>query len=89
LTVSAFAWAHEAASRANTCIVGAAITWAAVYGLKSTVVWRLNTGFAVWLAFSTLVLYPARPITLWNNLSIALALSILVLLPDRTIGPPD
>jgi hypothetical protein len=89
LTVSAFAWPHEAASRANTCIVGAAITWAAVRGLKSTVVWRLNAGLAVWLAFSTLALYPARPLTLWNNLLVALALSILALLPDRAIGPAD
>ena len=71
LFLSAFAWEHYPASRTNTWVVGLLIAVVGLIALRSPSARWGNTVLALWLAASTLLLWPAVTATFWNNLIIA------------------
>jgi hypothetical protein len=77
LFLSAFIWPHVPSSRMNTCLVGLFVGVTAITATGWEQARRLTAVLAVWLAFTTLVVYPARPATLWNNLLVAAAVLAL------------
>ena len=81
LIISAFAWPHTAGARANTWILGALIAIASVWTVFMPGARFLNTIFAIWLFFATLVIYHASSATVWNNLIAAVVVFVLSLIP--------
>jgi hypothetical protein len=82
LFVSAFAWAHAPESRLNTCLVGLFVTITSTLASGASVLRRLTSALAGWLAFTSLVVYPSRPATLWNNLVLAALMLGMSLIPS-------
>jgi hypothetical protein len=82
LYVSAFAWAHTSGNRLNTCLVGLFVGIAASMAAGASVMRRLSSALAAWLAFTTLIVYPSRPATLWNNLILAVTVLAVSLIPN-------
>ena len=68
LFVSAFAWPHTASTRLNTCMVGLFVAIAATMAAGVSVFRQLTSVLALWLLFTTLMVYPASPITFWSNI---------------------
>lgn len=87
LFLSAFAWHHVQSSEVNTCLVGLFVGVSAITATGWAEARRLTAVLALWLAFTTLVVYPAQPATLWNNLLVAVAVLALSLVPFRTSRP--
>jgi hypothetical protein len=83
LFLSAFIWQHVPSSQMNTCLVGLFVGVSAVTATGWAEARRLTAVLALWLAFTTLAVYPARPATLWNNLIVAVAVLALSLVPDE------
>lgn len=81
LIISAFAWPHTAGARANTWILGALIAIASAWAVFMPGARFLNTIFAIWLFFATLVIYHASSATIWNNLIAAVVVFVLSLIP--------
>jgi hypothetical protein len=81
LFFSAFTWPHSPSTRINTCLVGLFIGISAITATGWAIARRLTMTLALWLAFSTAVAYPAGPVTLWNNMVIALIVLVLSLIP--------
>jgi hypothetical protein len=77
LFLSAFIWPHVPSARMNTCLVGLFVGVSAVTATCWDEARRLTAVLALWLAFTTVVVYPARPATLWNNLLVAAAVLAL------------
>jgi hypothetical protein len=82
LIISAFAWPHTAGAQANTWILGVLIAIASVWALYTPGARFLNTIFAIWLFFATLVLYRASSATVWHNVIAAVAVFVLSLIPS-------
>jgi hypothetical protein len=89
LFVSAFAWPHTASTRINTCMVGLFVAIAATMAAGVSVFRQLTSVLAVWLLFTTLMVYPASPITFWSNILTAVAVLVVSLIPsdDERITP--
>jgi hypothetical protein len=89
LFVSAFAWPHTASTRLNTCMVGLFVAIAATMAAGVSVFRQLTSVLAVWLLFTTLLVYPASPITFWSNILTAVAVLVVSLIPsdDERITP--
>ena len=68
LVVSAFAWPHPAALRADTWVVGALIVLCSLLAGALPVLRYLNAALAVWLVASTLALGHHHLGTVTNNL---------------------
>jgi hypothetical protein len=81
LIISAFAWPHGGGARANTWILGALIAIASIWAMYAPGARFLNTIFAIWLFFATLVIYHASAATVWNNLIAAVIVFVLSLIP--------
>ena len=90
LFVSAFAWPHTASTRVNTCMVGLFVAIAATMAAGISVFRQLTSVLALWLLFTTLLVYPASPITFWSNVLTAVAVLVVSLIPsdDERIAPP-
>ena len=86
LIVSAFAWPHTAGAQANTWILGALIAIASAWAVFMPGARFLNTIFAIWLFFATLVIYHASSATVWNNLIAAVVVFVLSLIPNPPAG---
>lgn len=82
LFLSAFVWAHTPGNRINTCLVGLFVTIAATLATGASVVRRLTGALACWLMFTTLVVYPTRPATFWNNMILAALVLGVSLIPS-------
>lgn len=82
LIVSAFVWPHSAGARANTWILGALIAIASAWAVFTPGARFLNTIFAIWLFFATLVIYHASSATVWNNVIAAVVVFVLSLIPS-------
>ena len=82
LIISAFAWPHAAGARANTWILGALIAIASLWAVFTPGARFLNTIFAIWLFFATLVIYHASSATVWNNVIAAVVVFVLSLIPN-------
>jgi hypothetical protein len=82
LFVSAFAWTHTPENRINTCLVGLFVTISSSLAAGASVLRRLTSALAAWLAFTALVVYPSRPATLWNNLLLAAVVLAVSLIPS-------
>ncbi|HEX3474601.1 MAG TPA: hypothetical protein VHT91_06140 [Kofleriaceae bacterium] len=82
LIISAFAWPHTAGARANTWILGALIAIASIWAVFTPGARFLNTIFAIWLFFATLVIYHASSATVWNNMIAAVIVFVLSLIPS-------
>jgi hypothetical protein len=82
LFFSAFVWAHTPGNRINTCLVGLFVGTAATLAAGASVIRRLTAALACWLMFTTLVVYPARPATFWNNLIMAALILGVSLIPS-------
>jgi hypothetical protein len=82
LFVSAFAWPHTTSTRLNTCMVGLFVTIAATMAAGVSVFRQLTSVLAVWLLFTTLMVYPASPITFWSNILAAVAVLVVSLIPS-------
>jgi len=89
LFVSAFAWPHTASTRINTCMVGLFVAIAATMAAGVSVFRQLTSVLAVWLLFTTLLVYPASTITFWSNILTAVAVLVVSLIPsdDERITP--
>ena len=89
LFVSAFAWPHTASTRLNTCMVGLFVAIAATMAAGVSVFRQLTSVLALWLLFTTLMVYPASPITFWSNILTAVAVLVVSLIPsdDERITP--
>lgn len=87
LFVSAFAWQHVLSSEMNTCLVGLFMGVSAVTATVLSIARRLTASLAVWLAFTTIVVYPAGPATLWNNVLVAVVVLALSCIPFAVSGP--
>lgn len=88
LIVSAFVWPHTASAQANTWILGVLIAIASIWAMYTPSIRFLNTLFAIWLFFATLVIRHAEPATLWNNLIAAVIVFILSLIPSHAATRP-
>jgi hypothetical protein len=86
LIISAFAWPHTAGARAHTWILGALIAIASAWAVFMPGARFLNTIFAIWLFFATLVVYHASSTTVWNNLIAAAVVFVLSLIPPPPAG---
>lgn len=86
LIISAFAWPHTAGARVNTWILGALIAIASAWAVFMPGARFLNTIFAIWLFFATLVIYHASSATVWNNLIAAVVVFVLSLIPTPPAG---
>ena len=86
LIVSAFAWPHTAGAQTNTWILGALIAIASVWAVYMPGARFLNTIFAIWLFFATLVIYHVSSATVWNNLIAAVIVFVLSLIPNPPAG---
>ena len=86
LIISAFAWPHSAGARANTWILGALIALASIWAVFTPGARFLNTIFAIWLFFATLVIYHASSATVWNNVIAAVVVFVLSLIPSPPAG---
>lgn len=82
LIISAFVWPHTAGARANTWILGALIAIASIWAVFTPGARFLNTIFAIWLFFATLVIYHASSATVWNNVIAAVVVFVLSLIPS-------
>lgn len=82
LFVSAFAWPHIASTRINTCMVGVFVAIAATMAAGVSVFRQLTSLLAVWLLFTTLLVYPASPLTFWSNVLTAMAVLVVSLIPS-------
>jgi len=82
LFFSAFVWAHTPGSRINTCLVGLFVTIVASMAAGASQLRRLTAVLAGWLAFTTLVVYPSRPATFWNNLILAALVLVVSFIPS-------
>lgn len=87
LFLSAFAWHHVTSSEMNTCLVGLFIGVSAITATGWAEARRLTAVLALWLAFTTLIVYPAGPATLWNNVLVALAVLALSFVSDEQPSP--
>jgi SPW repeat len=86
LIISAFAWPHTAGARTNTWILGALIALASIWAVFTPGARFLNTIFAIWLFFATLVIYHASSATVWNNVIAAVVVFVLSLIPTPPAG---
>jgi len=86
LFVSAFAWPHVLSSEMNTCLVGLFMGVSAVTATGWSIARGLTASLALWLAFTTIVVYPAGPATLWNNVLVAAAVLALCWVPYAVSG---
>lgn len=82
LIISAFAWYHTAGAQTNTWIVGALIAIASIWAMFAPSARFLNTIFAIWLFFATLVIHHGSTATVWNNLIAAVVVFVLSLIPS-------
>jgi hypothetical protein len=88
LFCSAFLWSHNPSSRNNTWLVGLFVATSAIVAVASTGVRRLTSTLALWLLFTTVLVYPERPLTFWNNLVVAFFIFGMSLLPLAGRGGP-
>ena len=79
LFISAFIWPHSQASQTNSWILGAIIALVSVLAMRDAKLRLVNTGAAIWLFISTLVIAHVSSGTYWNNLIVAVAVFILSL----------
>ena len=86
LIISAFAWPHSAGARTHTWVLGALIAIASIWAMFTPGARFLNTIFAIWLFFATLVIYHASSATVWNNVIAAVVVFVLSLIPTPTAG---
>jgi hypothetical protein len=86
LIISAFAWPHTAGAQTNTWILGALIAIASIWAMFAPSARFLNTLFAIWLFFATLVVHHTSSATLWNNLIAAAVVFVLSLIPNPPAG---
>lgn len=86
LFVSSWIWAHGAASRTNTWVLGLAIFLAAIGMLILPALRWVNTTLAMWLFLSTLVIHHASTETLWNNLIVAVVVFVVSFVPSAPAG---
>jgi len=89
LFLSAFAWVHTPGNRINTCLVGLFMVIAATMAAGASPLRRLTGVLAGWLAFTTLLVYPARPATFWNNLILAGVVLLVSCIPSAGELPLD
>ena len=87
LFISAFVWPHAASAMTNTWILGLLIVLGAAWSMYEPRVRYLDTLFAIWLLFSTLVIQHHESATLWNNLIVAVIVFVLSLIPSRATTP--
>jgi hypothetical protein len=83
LFISAFAWEHAPGSRMNTSLVGLFMLVSAITATGWSMVRHLSLMLALWLAFTTLAVYPDGLASSWNNLIVALLVIVLAELPDE------
>lgn len=82
LFVSAFAWDHLAAQRANAWILGALCAFFAIIATAVPAVRYLNTLLAVWLFVSVWALPHHSLATQWNDALVAIAVLVISLVPS-------
>ncbi len=90
LFISAFAWPHTTAQRADTWILGVLCVAFALIATREPSVRWLNTALAIWLFISVWALPHQNVGTMWNNALVAIAIFIVSLVPGvarRAIGP--
>jgi hypothetical protein len=85
LFLSAFLWPHTYNSQTNTWLVGLLIATFAVLASALPAARWLNTGAALWLFASTLVLARADHATLVNNCVVAIAVFAVSLLGPSSL----
>lgn len=86
LIVSAFAWQHYSASQTNTWIVGSLIAVTGLVSLRNPSARYGNTALSIWLAVSTLFVWPVVAATYWNNLIVAALVFTLSLMSRSRPG---
>ena len=83
LFASSWVWERSPSERANSVIVGVAMTAIAFYAMFLPALRRLNTALAVWLLISTaFVFHHASRATLWNEVIVALVVGAASLAKD-------
>lgn len=83
LFLSAFAWPHAAAARADTWITAVLMFVVAIWAIEKPMVRYANTVLAAWLFLSTPALRGANNATLWNNLIVAIVVFIFSLISSQ------
>jgi hypothetical protein len=81
--ISAFVWPHTLGERTDTWILGVLIFLASIGAMAMPPVRFLNTLFAIWLFFSTLIIHHQQPGTLWSNCIAAIIVFIMSLIPSH------
>jgi hypothetical protein len=80
--ISAFVWPHTAGEQTNTWILGVLIVIGSLAAMQMPNVRYLNTLFAIWLFFATLVITHSQAGTLWSNLLSAIVVFVMSLIPS-------
>ncbi len=88
LVVSAFAWPHPAALRADTWVVGALITVCSLLVAPVPLLRYVNAALAVWLVATTLALGRNHLGTVSNNLIAAVLVFSVSLAQSSTLPRP-
>ncbi len=89
LFISAFAWAHVPAQRANAWILGVLfVVFALVAASREAAARWVNTVLAVWLFISVWALPHQSLGTQWNDALVAIAVFLLSLVPERGAAAP-
>ena len=86
--ISAFVWPHTVGERADTWILGALIFLTSIGAMYAPGVRFLNTLFAVWLFFATLIIGHTQPGTVWSNCIAAVIVFIMSLIPSHSTTVP-
>jgi hypothetical protein len=81
LFLSAFVWPQEESARINTCLVGLFIGVCAVTATGWGFVRHVTMILALWLAFSTVLVYPGSGVALYNNLLVSVLVLALAEIP--------
>jgi hypothetical protein len=86
LFVSAFLWPHSGSQLTNTWICGLLAGAFALIAMKVEEVRFLNTALSIWLFIAAFALPTYAAGTIWNNALVAIAMFIVSLVPNETVG---
>jgi len=76
-------WPHTAAHSTNTWITGALIAMVGAAAVGRDPIRYVTSLLAVWLVLFTVLVPRASSATLWNNVTFAIAVFALSLMPNR------
>jgi len=87
LIASGFIWHHAPGQFANAWLVGTAVIFCSLIGIRIPAARYVNTLLSLWLLLSPWALSSATPRTIWNSVLVAVGVFAFSLISSPTAPP--